>query len=199
MTRKVPLIPTALVALAVAVLIGLGVWQLQKAPQKEALLEQYRAAHRMPPIAYPTMPIAGELPLYRYATAMCLRPISKRAFAGRNRVGESGYVHVVDCATGAEGPGLSVQIGWSLDPNVKFNWNGGPVSGVIVPDDRTWMRLVAATPAAGLAPNAVPSPSLSVTPARHRQYAMTWFALAIAALAVYALALRQRWKKEQKT
>ena len=195
--KRLPLIPTIVVAAAIAVMIGLGVWQLQKAPKKEALLEQYRAALQMPPITYPTIPVAGELPLYRYATAMCLRPVARRATAGRNSAGETGYVHIVDCATGAEGPGLSVQVGWSLDPNVKFDWRGGPVSGIIVPDDRTQMRLIAASPATGLAPNATPSPTVSVTPARHRGYALTWFGLAIAALVIYVLALRQRWKKEQ--
>jgi cytochrome oxidase assembly protein ShyY1 len=198
MTRKLPLVPTILVAAAVAVMIGLGVWQLQKAPKKEALIEQYRAALKMPPIAYPTIPVTGNLPLYRYATAMCLRPVSRRAMAGPNRSGETGYVHIVGCSTGAEGPGLSVQVGWSLDPNAKFEWRGGPVSGIIVPDDRTAMRLIAATPAAGLAPNAAPQPGVSVTPERHRGYALTWFALAIAAVVVYLLALRQRWNKEQK-
>ena len=136
--KRLPLIPTIVVAAAIAVMIGLGVWQLQKAPKKEALLEQYRAALQMPPITYPTIPAAGDLPLYRYATAMCVRPGARRATAGRNSAGETGYVHIVDCSTGAEGPGLSVQVGWSLDPNVKFDWRGGPVSGVIVPDDRLW-------------------------------------------------------------
>ena len=195
--RRLPLLPTLIVAAAAAVMIGLGIWQLQKAPKKEALIKRYRAALQMPPISYPTIPVVGELPLYRYATAMCLRPVSRRATAGRNSKDEPGYVHVVSCATGAEGPGLSVQVGWSLDPNAKFDWRGGPVSGVIVPDDRTLMRLVAATPVSGLAPNATPSPTVSVTPGRHRGYALTWFGLAIAALVVYALTLRQRWTKER--
>ncbi len=33
-----------------------------------------------------------------------------------------------------KGPGMSVEVGWSKDPNAKVNWNGGPVSGVIGPD-----------------------------------------------------------------
>ena len=197
MTRKLPLVPTIVVAVAVAVMIGLGIWQLKKAPAKEAQLERYRAALKMPPITYPTIPITGDLPLYRYATAMCLRPVSRRVTAGRNQAGEPGNVHIVGCSTGAEGPGLSVQVGWSLDPNAKFEWRGGPVSGIIVPDNKTTMRLIAASPAAGLAPNATPTATVSVTPGRHRGYALTWFALAITALVVYLLALRQRWKKEK--
>ena len=198
MTRKLPLVPTIVVAVAVAVMIGLGIWQLRKAPVKEEQLERYRAALKMPPITYPTIPITGDLPLYRYATAMCLRPVSRRATAGRNQAGEAGNVHIVGCTTGAEGPGLSVQVGWSLDPNAKFEWRGGPVSGIIVPDDKTMMRLIAASPATGLAPNATPTATVSVTPSRHRGYALTWFALATAAVVVYLFALRQRWEKEPK-
>lgn len=198
MNRKLPLIPTVLVAIAVAVMIWLGVWQLQRAKEKEARLERYQAASQMPPIAFPTTPVGEELPLYRYATAMCLRPVSKRAIAGRNRLGETGYVQIVDCATGAEGPGLSVEVGWSRDPSARFAWKGGPVSGVIVPDNRSRMRLVSASAPTGLSPSAVPSPTVSVTPARHRLYAWTWFALAAVALIIYALALRQRRKKEHK-
>jgi len=196
MTRKLPLLPTMLVAAAVAVMIGLGIWQIRRAGEKEQLLERYRASAQLPPIAFPTVPVGEELPLYRYATAMCLRPVAKRATAGRNRDDEPGYVHIVECATGAEGPGLSVEVGWSLDPNAKFSWNGGPVSGIIARDERTRMRLVAATPAPGLAPSAIPAPSVSVTPSRHRLYAGTWFALAIAAAAIYLLALRKRRRAE---
>ena len=36
MTRKLPLIPTVLVGLAIAVMIGLGIWQLQRREEKEA-------------------------------------------------------------------------------------------------------------------------------------------------------------------
>ena len=193
--RRLPLVATLIVGLAVAVMVGLGVWQLGRAGEKELRLERYEAAAKLPPIAFPTSPLGEELPLYRYATAMCLQPVGRRATAGRNRSGESGYVHIVDCSTGAEGPGLSVEVGWSLDPSAQFDWNGGPVSGVIVPDERMRMRLVAATPPPGLAASALPSPTVPVTPARHRLYAWTWFGLAAAALVIYALALRQRQRK----
>ena len=56
-----------------------------------------------------------------------------RAVAGENKAGEPGYVQIVDCATGAEGPGMSVEVGWSKIPNAKINWKGGPVSGIIAP------------------------------------------------------------------
>ena len=59
------------------------------------------------------------LPLFRHATGVCLRVAGHRAQAGENRAGEPGYVQIVDCATGAEGPGMSVEVGWSKNPNAK--------------------------------------------------------------------------------
>lgn len=198
MTRRIPLIPTLAVAAAVLVLIWLGIWQLQRADQKQALLARYADAEKLPPITWPTVPLeTRQLPLFRHATGVCLRPIGKRAFAGENRAGETGYVFVIDCTTGAEGPGMSVEVGWSKDPNAKVNWNGGPVSGIIVPDRRSRMRLVAATAPPWLEASKIPdvSTASAVTPAGHRGYAATWFALALVALTIYALALRKRWRQ----
>lgn len=194
--KRLPLFPTVIVLAAVAVMIGLGIWQLQRAKWKEGLLAQYAAAQKLPPITWPTLPLKdAELPLFRHATGMCLRPIGKRAVAGQNRAGESGYAHVVDCMTGGlEGPGMSVEIGWSKDPNVRVNWRGGLVSGVIAPDRRSRMRLVAATAAPGLQASRIPdvATASATTPAGHRGYAVTWFAFALIALVIYALAVRKR-------
>lgn len=189
--RRLPLVPTVLVAAAVAVMIGLGVWQLQRARWKDALIERYRAAQDLPPIAFPTIPLAdGQLPLFRHATGVCLRPVGRRAVAGANASGETGYVHIVDCTTGAEGPGMSVAVGWSKDPNAPIAWRGGPVSGVIAPDSRTRMRLVAASAPPGLEP--VAPPSLEAIPNNHRSYAVQWFLFAAIALLIYGLALKGR-------
>jgi cytochrome oxidase assembly protein ShyY1 len=195
MTRRLPLIPTIVVAAAIAVLIGLGVWQLKRAVWKEQLLARFAAAEKLPQISWPTVPIKGDqLPLFRHATGVCLRPIGKWAIAGENRAGEPGYVQIIDCMTGAEGPGMSVEVGWSKNPNARIDWPGGLVSGVIVPDRRTRMRLVAATSPPGLEPSRPPSvESVSpITPSGHRMYAATWFALALAALIIYAVAVVKR-------
>ena len=133
MTRRFPVIATFVVAAALAVLIALGVWQLQRAKWKEALLARYEQAEKLPPISWPTLPLrSDQLPLFRHATGVCLRPVGTRAIAGENFEGEPGYVQIIDCATGATGPGMSVEVGWSKDPNAKVNWAGGPVSGIIV-------------------------------------------------------------------
>jgi len=198
MSRRLPLVPTIIVAAAVLILVWLGVWQLQRAGEKKALLTRYAEAERLPPIAWPTVPLdKAHLPLFRHATGVCLRPVGKRAIAGENAAGETGYVQIVQCVTGAEGPGMSVVVGWSQNPNARVNWSGGPVRGVIVPDRLTGMRLVAATAPPGLEPSRVPDVSSvsPITPAIHRGYAATWFALAVAALIIYALSLRKRWRQ----
>ena len=193
MMKRLPIIPTIIVVAAVALMIGLGIWQLRRAEWKERLLTQYAEAEKLPPIAFPTGPLrANQLPLFRHATGVCLRIAGKRAMAGENRAGEPGYVQVVDCVTGAEGPGMSVELGWSKDPNAKFSWPGGPVSGVIAPDRRSRIRLVAASAPPGLQPSA--EPSLASIPNNHRSYALQWFAFAATALVIYGLALRKKLK-----
>ena len=197
MTRKLPIFPTIIVAGAVAVMIGLGVWQVQRAGEKQKLLQQYAEAEKLPPIAFPTLPMSdAQIPLFRHATGVCLRPVSRRTVPGEGTSGEPGYVHIIDCSTGAEGPGMSVAVGWSKDPQAKINWNGGPVSGVIAPDNVTRLRLVAASAPPGL--ETVAPPSLDSIANNHRSYAIQWFLFAAIASLIYGLALRLRWKKEQK-
>lgn len=192
MTRRLPLIPTIIVSLAVAAMIGLGIWQIARAREKEALIARYQSAPSLSEIDFPTMPVGDDLPLFRRATGMCLQPVSKRVVAGQNRDGEPGYVHVVSCRTGAEGPGMAVQIGWSKDPTAGAGWTGGPVSGIIGPDSKYRLRLVSERPAAGLQPSAMPS--TDAIPNNHRMYAVQWFLFGLAAAVIYALALRGRWR-----
>jgi surfeit locus 1 family protein len=201
MIRRLPVLPTIFVLAAVAVLIALGAWQLQRATWKERLLARYAQSETLPPITFPTAPLHDDqLPLFRHATGVCLRVVRARAIGGENQAGEPGYVHILDCVTGGEGPGMSVEVGWSKDPNAKVNWAGGLVSGIIVPDRRSRMRLVAAGAPPGLQPSKTPdvSTASAVTPAGHRGYAATWFALGAIALVIYALALRKRMKAEPK-
>jgi len=196
MARKLPVVATIIVAGAVVVMVGLGVWQLQRAGEKQKLLQQYAEAEKLPPIAFPTLPMADKhLPLFRHATGVCLKPVGRRTVPGEGTSGEPGYVHIVDCSTGAEGPGMSVAVGWSKDPQAKVDWPGGPVSGIIAPDNVTRLRLVAASAPPGL--ETVKPPSLGSISNNHRSYAIQWFLFAGIAALIYGLALRLRWKKEQ--
>ena len=195
MTPKVPIIPTIIVTLAVATMIGLGVWQLQRRHEKEALLATYAAAANQPPISWPTMPVSEPLPLFRAATGNCLGVTGFRTAAGQNLRGEPGYVVIADCRTGAEGPGMAVELGWTKNPNAGQQYQGGLVSGVIAPDRLNRMRLVAATAGPGLDPSAPPSPD--TIPNNHLSYAIQWFLFAGIALVIYVLALRWRRRDEQ--
>ena len=191
MTKRLPVIPTIVVVAAAAIMIWLGMWQLHRAKWKDGLLAQYAKAEQLPPIAYPTVPLrADQLPLFRHATGVCLRIVGHRAQAGENRAGEPGYVQIVDCATGTGNRGMSVEVGWSKNPNAKIAWGGGPVSGVIAPDRVRGMRLVAASAPPGLDPSA--PPSRASIPNNHRSYALQWFAFAAIALIIYGLAVRKR-------
>jgi len=194
MMRKLPLIPTILVALAVATMIGLGIWQLERRKEKEALLASYAAASHLPPIGWPSIPPKEPLPLFRTATGNCLSVIGFRTAAGQNRQGDPGFLVIADCRTGAEGPGLSVEIGWSKNPNAGRTYRGGLVTGIIAPDRLSRMRLVAGSAGPGLEASEPPSPS--IIPNNHLSYAIQWFLFALIAVVIYLLALRQRWRKE---
>ncbi|WP_037498254.1 SURF1 family protein [Sphingomonas jaspsi] len=191
--RKVPLIPTILVVAAALTMVGLGIWQLQRKAQKEALLASYAAAQTLPPMSWPAVPQKDPLPLFRTATANCLKVAAMRTAAGQNVKGEPGFLVIADCVTGAEGPGVSVELGWSKDPNAGRDYKGGLVTGVIAPDSRSRMRLVAATPGPGLQASAPPSPDS--IPNNHLSYAIQWFLFAGIALVIYALALRRKWRE----
>jgi cytochrome oxidase assembly protein ShyY1 len=193
MIRRLPILPTIVVLAAVAIMIGLGIWQLRRAHEKDALIARYQHAANLPPITWPTQPLRNQqLPLFRHATGMCVRPAGQRAVAGENRTGDPGYAHIVECATGA-GPSMSVEVGWSKNPNAKVNWTGGPVSGIIAPDRRSGMRLVAASAPPGLEPSA--EPSIHSIPNNHRSYAVQWFSFAAIALVIYAFAVRNRLRE----
>jgi cytochrome oxidase assembly protein ShyY1 len=188
---KLPLIPTAIVGAAVAAMIGLGIWQLDRAGEKAALIARYREAAGRPPVAWPAAPGDREALLYRRAAGFCTEVTGWRAVAGRNREGQSGWSHIAACRTGGlEGPGMQADLGWSRDHRAPEGWRGGAVSGVIAPDREHGIRLVADAPAPGLRPSARPNPE--DLPNNHMLYAWQWFFFALTATVIYVLALRRR-------
>ena len=194
--RRIPILPTILVAAAVLVMIRLGFWQISQLHKKEALLARYAAAHSLPEMGWPTAPIKEPLPLFRKATGNCLRVAGYRTRPGQNLNGEPGFLVIADCVTGAEGPGMAVEMGWSKNPAAGRGWGGGPVSGIIAPDRDQRMRLVVDRPLQGLAASA--PPSTDSIPNNHLSYTIQWFFFAAAALVIYVLALRKRLKEQDK-
>jgi surfeit locus 1 family protein len=188
--KRWPLIPTILVALAVATMIGLGMWQLQRKAEKESLLARYAAAAGLPAVAWPAVPDPKALPLYRSSSVLCVKVVGWRAVSGSSATGQSGFAHLASCQTGgAEGPGATVAVGWSKG-YAKPDWQGGLVEGIIAPEKAQLIRLVASQSIAGLAPLAKPSPDQ--IPNNHLLYAIQWFIFATAAALIYVLALRKR-------
>ena len=203
-TRRWPVIPTILVLAAVAVMIALGVWQLQRKSEKEALIALYQRNTAMSSmVAYPELPPVPDELLYRKSSVVCLEPVRWDPRSGTDRRGKSGIRMIADCRTGAEGPGVLVDVGIG-DDFAPPKWTGGTVQGTIVPgpEQPTVMEramgkatparamLIADAPVAGLRASAVPS--ADDTPNNHLAYAGQWFLFAAAALIIYILAVRRR-------
>ncbi len=201
--NRFPVIATALVALAVAAMIGLGIWQLQRRAEKLAELKILAANPSRPPIAFPSPPVGDDL-LFRRATAFCLKPVGFSV----EGAGNAGFRVIASCATGAEGPGFAVQLGTTQDAGFKARWTGGKVAGMIShapshvpliaglfgqPQPKT-LLLVSDVPAPGLTANAVPG--IDSVPNNHLAYAVQWFLFAVVALVIYAIALWRRQRKE---
>ncbi len=188
--RRLPLLPTLIVGLAVATMTALGFWQLQRMAEKEALLARYeRVARVSSDVPWPRDPAAVERALYRHSRVDCAQVRSLGARAGHSQDGETGWAHVARCAL-AGGGEADVALGWSREPRSPA-WLGGEVGGFVGPYGKG-VKLVAAPPQAGLAQLASPDPR--DIPNNHLSYAMQWFLFAATALVIYALALRGRWR-----
>ncbi len=184
--RRIPVIATLLVLAAVAVMIALGFWQLDRLHQKKALLAHYAGAQRLAQeVDWPRDARGQEDLLYRHARLDCVAVTDHSSIAGRNAKGESGAAQTADC-TLADGTRARVVLGWSRLPMAAGGWPGGEVHGVIAPGP----RLVASPPLAGLDANAVPDPA--DIPNNHFAYAVQWFIFAAMALVIYALAVIKR-------
>lgn len=190
MIRRLPILPTIIVLAAVATMIGLGFWQLDRLKQKEALIARYTAAADAPAVAWPADTADVEAALFRHSAVTCERVNSRTAVAGHNAVGETGWAHVATCETG-EGGQAEVVLGWSNNP-AEIAWAGGAVAGTIGPGRGDEARLIADPPLAGLQANAAPDPN--DIPNNHLAYAVQWFFFAASALVIYALAVRKRLK-----
>lgn len=190
MTRRLPIVPTLVVAAAVATMIALGVWQLRRAEWKADLIARYSQAQAMSSsVPWPRSDAAPEQALFRWSQFDCQRVLAIRSTAGTSAQGEKGWAHVARCAIDGGGE-AEVALGWSKTPAQPLQWAGGPVSGIIAPGGTFGGTLRAAMPPTGLRPLAPPDPS--DLPNNHLMYAGQWFFFALTALVIYVLALRKR-------
>ncbi|MBW0143776.1 SURF1 family cytochrome oxidase biogenesis protein [Sphingomicrobium clamense] len=181
-----------IVAAAVATMIGLGLWQLERKAWKEELLASYDAAAGLDAVRYPIEPTESPYPLYRRSSLTCDRVEDWRHETGANEEGEIAYVHVAECLVGERR--AAVEIGWSREPVAGTDWQGGEVSGLIGTDAKFGVRLVSDTGLAGLQTSK--EPDASSIPNNHLAYAVQWFAFALIAGVIYGLALTKRRRDE---
>jgi len=197
--RRLPILPTLVVAAAVAVMIGLGIWQLQRAEWKDRLLAEYSAAANLPTVDLDPLlarPEANLPPLaFRRVLITCrasnVAPIVR---GGRSRAGQGGYAYLVPCHPGAEGLAgrLLVNMGWTPLPSSNRRLSlGGVTAGWLGADEAGQpIILTSATATAPLAPSA--PANVEDVPNNHFFYALQWFFFAGVAALIYLLALRRR-------
>lgn len=187
--RRIPVLATLLVVVAIGVMITLGVWQLGRAQQKEALLASYAAVGgNTAEVPFPATAKAAEPVLFRRSRVDC-RPSGPDApVAGHNAAGTTGWAHAFICPLPGGGS-AEVLIGWSKDLQPRV-WSGGVVTGTVALGAGETVRLIADPPLAGLDANARPDPAS--IPNNHLSYAIQWFLFALTALVIYAIALRKR-------
>ena len=198
MLRRIPVIPTIVVLIAVGIMIWMGFWQIDRMHQKEALLVRYAAASQLPPIALEQLPNDPRILLYRRVSFSCHRLEGGSNLAGRNASGDVGWAHSANCATiapdrtspnGWKVAEIDVVIGWAKDLK-SDTWQGGVITGTVAPGAGDAVRIIADPPLAGLQANARPDPK--DLPNNHWSYAIQWFLFAATALVIYGLALRKR-------
>ncbi|KQM97688.1 SURF1 family protein [Sphingomonas sp. Leaf25] len=199
--KRVPVLPTIVVVLAVAAMVALGLWQVQRRGEKEALIARATANLDRPPMALPAR-ITDES-LFARVTATCATPGDWTMAAGRSVDDQPGYRHIVTCRSPG-GQRFRLDMGVAADPKVRPDWRGGAITGTLsqMPGgptlfDRMIGRAVPAEPlivsdtaAPGLSPSRRPDPAN--LPDHHLAYAIQWFAFALAAVIIYLLALRRR-------
>lgn len=205
--RRWPVISTILVLCAAAAMVALGVWQLQRKGEKEALIALLERNGSMSAlVTYPKLPPVPDAMLFRKSSLVCLEVVRWDPRGGTDRKGQTGIRMIADCRTGAEGPGVLVDVGIA-DDFTPPQWKGGTVQGTIVPgpEQSTLIQrltgkavparamLVADAPVPGLRASQVPSGA--DLPNNHLAYAIQWFFFAAIALIIYALAVRRRLQR----
>lgn len=207
MIKRLPIISAILAMLAVSTMVGLGIWQIQRKTVNTVLLQQVSANIAKPAIIYPQLGPVSNSALHRKSSITCLRVAQWVEDAGSDKSGQPGTRYLAECVTGAEGPGALIVAGVSSRPNVKVDWNGGRVDGVITtePDRQSMIAklfagkrvlrpmLVSKDGLGGLRTAEPPSlEKIRGKIANNGSYAVQWFLFALAAAVIYLLAARKK-------
>ena len=206
--KRPPVFATALVALAILAMIGLGIWQLGRAREKDRMIAEYSVARRLPAVdldplvaAGSRRPDVGPPPLsFRRVRVTCYpsREVPPRVRAGRDRgtqmPGSSYFIPCFWDEAYSWAEGLEINGGWAnrpdlqpvLPPNAEWAVEG------MIGEVRRGRRIVitADRPLPPLRPSA--APRIEDIANNHLLYAFQWFFFALAAAIIYVLALRRR-------
>ncbi|HZT50585.1 MAG TPA: SURF1 family cytochrome oxidase biogenesis protein [Stellaceae bacterium] len=219
MARKSLLPPTLFTLFGLALLLGLGTWQVQRLHWKEGLIAAREAGLRAAPVPLPEDPAAAEALAFRPVTA------SGRLLAGRalhlhatSSAGVPGWRALAPLVL-PDGAAILVAGRFATDRGAP-GFAAGPQSvtgllrlpqrrGWFVPDDRPaaneWFAIdLPAMAKAARLDRLLPyyidasgekPPDL---PNNHLQYAATWYALAAALLVFYILLIRRHRREARR-
>lgn len=187
--RGFPVVPTIMVALAVPMLAGLGVWQLQRHTWKEGLLATYARNIDAAEIDLDGHPFDADMQFRNVSVTIHCPAAPSVQRAGRSLRGEAGFSHFLACTAG--GQPLELNAGWSArtgpQPLPEID---APVRGLLLQEPAGGWLLVARDGVPPLGPSLPPGPD--TIPNNHLMYAIQWFAFALVLLLIYGVWLK-RW------
>ena len=212
------MVPSIATAAMLAILIGLGVWQLQRLQWKLGLLAEIDRAEAAPPVPLPDHP----LPFTKVTVSGHFRDDLHALYGADVRDVPGGTAMGAQLIEPLERPGqdpILVVRGWVPDGQLGRAGGDGAVVGYIRPADKPGLFSLADDPAAhrfytldpakigaalGLARTApftlvamgasgtpAPATTLPRPPNDHLNYALTWFALALSLLIVFVAYARK--------
>ena len=187
--RGFPVVPTAMVAIAVPILLGFGTWQLQRADWKDALLADLARNSAAPLLDIGTGPIPADAQFRLVRLELACPGGLADLRAGRSLQGQSGYSYLTECRAG-DTP-VTRDAGWAPRPE-PLSILGGTASleGRLVKGGGGSWILVQTEAVPPLTPSA--PPGLETISNNHVSYAVQWFSFAAILAIIYGLWLR-RW------
>lgn len=217
--RGFPIGLTIAAGVSLIILLGLGTWQMQRLAWKQDLLvrlEKLKTAPPRPIDEVLAQAKRGETVDWVRVTAICQAPTQHRPDHVRNAVREGQIIWRVTsaCPLPAQSPYREILVDRGLvesargeveKPTVALS-PVGTVTGVLAPASTLSKDAAALTPADApslilMAEHEAPVPADIVAAPlppnltnRHLEYALTWYGLAGALIAVYAALVRRRMK-----
>lgn len=183
--------------LAIPVLIGLGVWQLQRMEWKNALHATLAAEAAKPMLDLGAGPLPAGMQFRQVGLLVDCPKQTPGGKMGYSPDGVIGYSVMLHCRAGADE--LLVDAGWGPRPdswaNVPGLWRPPhKVTGMLIESEHARPRytLVADDAPAPLVPSA--RPTLDTIPNNHLSYAIQWFTFAALLGLIWWLYVR-RWRR----